>query len=69
MEERIFTLAEAESLLPQLRTLLQEIIQQWDRIRELNPDVQKARDNAAFDGTAAPSVKKVYPDSFGCLEL
>ena len=50
MEDRIFTLAEAQSLLPRLRTLLQEIGQEWNHVRELNPSVQKARDNASFDG-------------------
>jgi hypothetical protein len=50
MEDRIFTLAEAQSLLPRLRTLLGEIGQEWNHVRDLNPKVQKARDNASFDG-------------------
>jgi hypothetical protein len=49
MEERLFTLAEAQSLLPQLRSLLSEVGAEWSHIRELNPEVQKARDNASFD--------------------
>jgi hypothetical protein len=49
-EERIFTLSEAEALLPALRSLLGEINQSWHQVRDLNPEVQKARDAAAFDG-------------------
>jgi hypothetical protein len=50
MDERIFTLAEAKSLLPRLRLLLTEIGDKSSHIRELNADVQKARDKASFDG-------------------
>lgn len=49
-DERIFTLAEAQNLLPRLRILLTEVGQQWEHVRKLNPEVQKARDNAQFDG-------------------
>src|SRR5215471_12126822 len=49
-EERIFTVAEAQSLLPALRTLLEEVAGQWDRIRDLNPEIQKAREKAPMDG-------------------
>ena len=57
--ERIFTLAEAQGLIPQLRSLLQEISEAWNHIRELNPDVQKARDAAAFDGFTKSGVEYV----------
>jgi len=50
MEERIFTLAEAQSLLPRLRIVLAEIGQEWERISKLNPEIQKARDSAPLDG-------------------
>ncbi|HYR83165.1 MAG TPA: DUF2203 domain-containing protein [Terriglobia bacterium] len=50
MEERIFTLNEAQALIPQLRSILEEINEEWNRIRELHPEIQKARDNAPFDG-------------------
>ena len=50
MEDRLFTLAEAQGLLPRLRSLLEEVSEIWNRIRELNPDIQKARDASAFDG-------------------
>ena len=49
-ERRIFTLAEAQDLVPQLRSILREIAEEWGRIRELHPEIQKARDNAPFDG-------------------
>ena len=50
MEEKIFTLAEARNLLPQLRSILHEISEEWGHIRELHPEIQKARDSAPFDG-------------------
>jgi hypothetical protein len=59
MDERIFTLAEAQSLLPRLRSLLTEIGDKWSHVRELNPDVQKARDKASFDGYSESGVEYV----------
>jgi hypothetical protein len=59
MEDRIFTLAEAESLLPQLRSLLSEIGEEWSHARDLNTDVQKARDKAQFDGYSKSGVEYV----------
>jgi hypothetical protein len=50
MEERIFTLGEARNLIPRLRPILEEVSEEWSRIRELHPEIQKARDNAPFDG-------------------
>jgi len=47
---RIFTVAEATNLLPQLRRLLREVTREWECIRKLNPEIQKARDNAPLDG-------------------
>jgi hypothetical protein len=58
-EERIFTLAEAQSLLPRLRTLLQELTQEWKRIGELNPEIQKARDKAQLNGHSRFGVEYV----------
>jgi hypothetical protein len=66
-EEKIFTLAEAQSLLPRLRSLLGEVGQQWDHVRKLNPDVQKARDNAQFDGYSKSGVE--YVESVSHLML
>jgi hypothetical protein len=59
MEERLFTLAEAQGLIPQLRSLIEEISAAWNRIRELNPEIQKARDAAAFDGFSKSGVEYV----------
>jgi hypothetical protein len=59
MGERIFTLAEAQSLLPRLRSLLTQIDKEWSHVRELNPDVQKARDKAPFDGHSRSGVEYV----------
>lgn len=59
MEERIFTLAEANSLLPQLRSILEQVSAVWSRIKILNPEIQKARDNASFDGFSADGVQYV----------
>jgi hypothetical protein len=59
MDERIFTLDEAQGLLPRLRSLLTEIGQEWDHVRKLNPEVQKARDKAALDGYSKLGVEYV----------
>jgi hypothetical protein len=66
-EDRIFSLAEAEALLPTLRTLLGEIGAAWDHVRELNPEVQKARDASAFDGFSKAGVE--YVESVSHLML
>ena len=58
-EDRIFSLAEAEALLPTLRSLLGEIGAALDHVRELNPEVQKARDASAFDGFSKAGVEYV----------
>jgi hypothetical protein len=65
MEDRIFTLAEAQNVLPKLRSLLQEIGEVWRRIRELEPEVQKARENAPFDGYSQYGV--IYVESVSLL--
>src|SRR5437762_9072554 len=59
MEEKIFTRAEAQSLLPRLQTLLEEIGGEWQHMRDLNPEIQKARDNAALDGFTKSGVEYV----------
>ena len=59
MDERIFTLDEAQGLLPRLRSLLTEISEEWNHVRKLNPEVQKARDKAALDGYSKLGVEYV----------
>jgi hypothetical protein len=49
-EERLFTLEEASQLLPQLRTILIQAGEEWRRMRELNPEIQKVRDKVPLDG-------------------
>ena len=55
MEEgdRIFTLDEASRLLPQLRALMDDASEEWRRMRELNPEIQKVRDRVPMDGFSA----------------
>jgi hypothetical protein len=50
MAEKVFTLAEAQGLVPRLRSILEEVAEEWGRIRELHPEIQKARESAPFDG-------------------
>jgi hypothetical protein len=55
-EERLFTLEEASQLLPRLRTILIEAGEEWRRMRELNPEIQKVRDKVPMDGFAPMGV-------------
>ena len=57
--ERIFTRSEALGVLPRLRPMLEDIRQEWGRIRELNPNIQKARDKSALDGHSPDGVEYV----------
>ena len=66
-DERIFSRAEAEALLPTLRRVLGDIREAWSHVRELNPKVQKARDAAAFDGFSKAGVQ--YVESVSHLML
>ena len=66
-DERLFSLAEAEALLPTLRSLLGEIGEAWNHVRKLNPEVQKARDASAFDGFSKAGVE--YVESVSQLML
>lgn len=62
MNERIFTLTEANGLVPKLRSILDEVGEVWARMKVLNPEIQKARDNAGFDGFSSYGVEYV-----GCV--
>ena len=55
-EERIFTLAEASQLIPQLRTILIEVGDEWGEMRRLNPEIQKVRDRVPLDGFSPDGV-------------
>ena len=49
-EERIFTLEEANSLIPRLRAILEEVAAEWSLVKKLHPEIQKARDAASSNG-------------------
>lgn len=66
-DERLFSLAEAQALLPTLRSILGEMGEAWNHVRELNPEVQKARDASAFDGFSKVGVE--YVESVSHLML
>src|SRR5438876_6657356 len=59
MDERLFTLAEANDLLPRLRTLLEDAGVEWRRMRDLNPEIQKVRDKAPMDAFSPYGVEYV----------
>jgi len=59
MSERIFTLSEAVGLLAQLRSVLEEVTDEWNRIKSLNPQIQKAREKAQFDGYSPYGVEYI----------
>ena len=58
-EERIFTLAEASQLIPQLRTILTEAGEEWAVMRHINPEIQKVRDKVPLDGFSPHGVQYV----------
>ncbi len=57
--EHIFTRGEARSVLPRLKPLLREIREEWLRIKELNPEIQKTREKAMLDGYSPYGVEYV----------
>jgi hypothetical protein len=61
MEEtgRIFTRSEANGMLPRLRPILEELREQWGRIKTLNPEIQKTREKAMFDAHSPHGVEYV----------
>lgn len=61
--ERIFTLAEASELIPQLRSLLTEAGGEWACMRRLSPEIQKARDKVPLDGFAAGGAEYIQAAS------
>src|SRR5262245_40175148 len=59
MEERLFTLAEANQLIPRLRIILKDVGDEWGRIKGLNPEIQKVRDRVPFDAFTPYGVQYV----------
>jgi len=48
-DERIFTRSEANDMLRRLRPMLEDLREEWARIKELNPEIRKVREKAMFD--------------------
>jgi hypothetical protein len=69
MEEtdHIFTRTEASGMLPRLRPMLEELREEWSRIKALNPQIQKARDKAMLDSFSPHGVE--YVESVSHLML
>jgi len=59
MSERVFTLAEANRLIPTLKSTLEQVIEEWRCMKRLNPEIQKARDKAPLDGFTPYGVEYV----------
>ena len=49
-EQRLFTVEEANKTVPRLRKLLKRLTRHRSRLVELNPEIQKARDNSDLNG-------------------
>ena len=57
--ERIFTFREANDTLSQLRPLVEELRNEWDHVKSLNPKIQKAREKAHLDAFSPHGVDYV----------
>ncbi len=65
--EHIFTRTEASRVLPRLRPMLEDLREEWRRIRKLNPEIQKTREKAMLDGFSPYGVE--YVESVSHLML
>jgi hypothetical protein len=65
--EHIFTRDEATDMLPRLRPLLEELREEWGRIKALNPEIQKTREKAMLDAYSPYGVE--YVESVSHLML
>ncbi len=57
--ERIFTRGEAVQALTRLRPLMEDLRKEWDRIKTLNPEIQKIREKAILDAFSPYGVEYV----------
>ena len=57
--EHIFTRGEAEQALAALRPLMEGLRLEWDRIKSLNPEIQKIREKASLDAYSPHGVEYV----------
>lgn len=65
--EHIFTRTEASRVLPRLRPMLEDLREEWLRIKKLNPEIQKTREKAMLDGYSPHGVE--YVESVSHLML
>ena len=65
--ERVFTVREANEMLSQLRPLIEELRDEWARIKELNFEIQKIREKAMSDAYSPHGVE--YVESVSHLTL
>ena len=66
-EERIFTRDEANRMLERLRPLVLDLQEEWERIKALNPEIQKTREKALMDAFSPHGVE--YVESVSHLML
>lgn len=65
--EHIFTRTEANEIVTRLRPLMEELREEWDRIKKLNPEIQKIRGKAMQDAYSPRGVE--YVESISHLTL
>ena len=65
--EHIFTRGEADQALATLRPLMENLRLEWDRIKSLNPEIQKIREKAWLDAFSPHGVE--YVESVSHLML
>ena len=65
--EHIFTRGEADQALATLRPLMEDLRLEWDRIKSLNPEIQKIREKASLDAFSPHGVE--YVESVSHLML
>jgi hypothetical protein len=53
-EERVFTLSEARSLIPRLRTLLARVIREREALLDMRVEIDLAREKASEGGGGSP---------------
>ena len=66
-EAHIFTRTEANEMLGRLRPLMEDLSEEWDRIKELNPEIQKIREKVTQDAYSPRGVE--YVESISHLML
>ena len=65
--EHIFTRTEANEMLARLRPLMEELREEWDRIKALSPEIQKIRGKVLQDAFSPHGVE--YVESVSHLML